>query len=230
MEQAKKAYEEGEMAEALEILEKLAEAGDPEAQLLTARIYQLDRGGVPRDDQKAASWFERAALQGVAAAQLRLAELMETGTGLPIDARMALVWALRAEQLDMPGAPEASDRISAGLTEQERLSAQAEALIGRRGMNGPARSAAIGEATRNGAAPARASARRAAATSPSDDAGEEMSYETRRRKAAAGAAVLCIVGTVLVVIPTSDLSYAFAGLGWLRLAGRPYALRLAIRP
>ena len=46
-----------------------------------------------------------------------------------------------------------------------------------------------------------------------------MDNDIRRRNAAAITAVLCIIGTVLVVIPSQNIAYALAGLACFGLAG-----------
>lgn len=118
--EAEKALRAGDMARALRILEPRAESGDVSAQTMVARIYEMDRGGVPKDEVKAAEWNERAAQQGATDAQLRLAEQLNEGAGVPRDALQAYVWAARAAEGGMPGAEQRRRALGERLSQAQR--------------------------------------------------------------------------------------------------------------
>ena len=72
-------------------LRRLAEAGDPEADLLMAMEY-LDRHGAAASDQSAFEWLSRAAARNQPLAQYDLGLMYENGRGVKADAAQALHW------------------------------------------------------------------------------------------------------------------------------------------
>ena len=62
---AKRAYDDNEYATAVKLLIPMAKAGDPKAQVLLGRIYDMPDGrpGVKKDRTKAQFWFEKAVKQ-----------------------------------------------------------------------------------------------------------------------------------------------------------------------
>ena len=76
---------------------RLAEGGDPQAQLQLAGFYRTGRG-VPRDDQAAIRWYRAAAEKGLAEAQFELGKIYDTGTGGPRDPFEAVRWYRLAAQ------------------------------------------------------------------------------------------------------------------------------------
>jgi uncharacterized protein len=85
--------------QALRLLEPLARAGNPIAQLRLGELHYHGHG-VREDDAQARLWFERAARQGLAEAQFNLGNLYAYGlisTGPDIDpARLAAQWYFEA--------------------------------------------------------------------------------------------------------------------------------------
>ncbi len=82
------AFQRGLYITALKLAEPRAEAGDSAAQTLVAEIYA--RGlGVPRDQKKAATWYQRAAEQGVPEAQFQYALMLIDGNFVPKDEKQA---------------------------------------------------------------------------------------------------------------------------------------------
>jgi len=77
---------------------RLAERGSEGAQVLLAGMYLRGEGGVARDDRQAADWFEKAALQGNAYAQMKLGDLYETGQGVGKNATIAADWREKAAE------------------------------------------------------------------------------------------------------------------------------------
>lgn len=76
-----KQAEVGDLTAAAE-LEGLARSGDAEAQFLTARLADLqERGNLSVDLQRARSWYESAAMQGHALAQLSIGNMYDYGDG-----------------------------------------------------------------------------------------------------------------------------------------------------
>ena len=70
-------------------LQKSANQGDPFGQYLLGMV-RLERNDYP----KAANWFRRAAVQGLAQAQRQLGELLKQGQGVNADKFEAYVWLL----------------------------------------------------------------------------------------------------------------------------------------
>ena len=62
---AKRAYDDNKYATAVKLLLPIAKAGNPKAQILLGRIYDMPEGreGVKRDRSKAQFWFEKAVRQ-----------------------------------------------------------------------------------------------------------------------------------------------------------------------
>lgn len=81
-----------------------AAKGSVSAQVLLGIVYLDGSSGVAADPQRAAHWFERAALQGSAYAESRLAALYESGQGVPRDLKLAADWWRRAAKRGDMGA------------------------------------------------------------------------------------------------------------------------------
>jgi eukaryotic-like serine/threonine-protein kinase len=90
----RKAYDE-----AFRIAAPLAAGGDRDAQFAIGWFY--DRGfGVERDEEKAASWYRKAAEQGHRSAQLNLATMYEYGSGVAQSDEEAFSWYRKAGDQD----------------------------------------------------------------------------------------------------------------------------------
>lgn len=85
-------------------IEEQAFAGVPEAQHDLAAIYTAGHGGVERDYQRAAYWFEQAAGNGVANAAYNLGVLNHQGLGIDQNLDTAIGWYTRAAELGHPEA------------------------------------------------------------------------------------------------------------------------------
>ncbi len=85
------AFDRGDFPSALSAARPLAEKGDVQAQKILALLYSSG-WGVPQDYQKAAAWYEKAAVQGWMAAQVNLGSLYATGKAVPQDDSKALFW------------------------------------------------------------------------------------------------------------------------------------------
>lgn len=83
-------------AEEKPVIERLAERGNDGAQVILAGMYQRGEGGLPQDEQAAARWFEKAAVQGNAYAQMQLGDLYDQGRGVPQSAVTAADWREKA--------------------------------------------------------------------------------------------------------------------------------------
>jgi TPR repeat protein len=90
--------------EALRLIQQAADAGSPEGAHRLGLIYALGLAGVPRDDAKAASLFERAAAAGHTRAQINLGILYLAGRGVPRDVVLARSWLEKAALSDDPQA------------------------------------------------------------------------------------------------------------------------------
>jgi len=87
----------------LAYLQRLAEAGNPEAQLQLAIVYAKG-DGVPQDYATAVKWFRAAADQGLPRAQYDMGVVYERGRGVTADAEQAVSWYLKAAQGKYPPA------------------------------------------------------------------------------------------------------------------------------
>lgn len=92
---AQRAYAAGRWTEARLLWTAQAEAGDPDAQLALASLYDLGQG-VARDPATAYQWYERAAKAGLAAAEFNVAVMRDSGDGVARDAAKAALWYARA--------------------------------------------------------------------------------------------------------------------------------------
>jgi|GEM_PF-3506429 len=81
-----------------------AKRGDAEGQFRLGRMYEQGRGGLLKDEKRAAEWYRKAAEQGNARGQIALGRLYEAGLGVARDAKAALAWYRKAaEQGDAEG-------------------------------------------------------------------------------------------------------------------------------
>ena len=84
-------------SKALRLFLRGANAGDAQCQLTAARWY--DKGGVVQADlETAAYWFEKAAEQGLTAAEVEIGSRYLDGTGVTPDVNKAIYWWEKAAQ------------------------------------------------------------------------------------------------------------------------------------
>lgn len=96
MQQAQQDFKTGNHDAAIKELTTLGNAGSMSAQLMLGALY--NKGGViPRDDQAAALWFQKAAQQGNPEAQYQLGSLYEDSQ-LPQNYTQAKYWYEKAAQ------------------------------------------------------------------------------------------------------------------------------------
>ena len=124
--EAQRAIDAQRYADAVVILKPLAEAGNPQAELRLGDAY-AEGHGIDRDPMLAATWYEKAALQGMTAAQLKLGAMYENGTGVTRNNNLAYVWYGIAASLGSNAGKTERDRVGAMLQPAER--AQADSLI-----------------------------------------------------------------------------------------------------
>jgi TPR repeat protein len=101
--QALRAQREGDATHTRELLEELAESGDPRAAHLLGSLCSQGEGG-PEDPAAAAIWYRRAADVGHAPAAFNLAALYALGRGVSQDYATAMRWYRRAADLGMAAA------------------------------------------------------------------------------------------------------------------------------
>ena len=82
---------------------EMAKAGDAKAQHDLGMLYLTGRY-VAKDPQEAATWFERAAVQGLVNAQFNLGVLYQTGEGVPQNPQLAVFWFQSAAEQGDPRA------------------------------------------------------------------------------------------------------------------------------
>jgi hypothetical protein len=85
------AYDRGDYATALRILQPLADQGVPYAQYQLGAMYE-DGNGVAQSDAESARLYRLAAETGLPVAQANLAVCYEQGRGVPRDLTQALLW------------------------------------------------------------------------------------------------------------------------------------------
>jgi TPR repeat protein len=78
-------------AEQAKMIQKAAEAGDPQAQFRLALMHDAGKG-VKQDSAKAARWLQKAAEQGHVEAQYNLATMYDIGHGVAQDYTEAAKW------------------------------------------------------------------------------------------------------------------------------------------
>ena len=90
-------------AQSITELKSKAEDGDVQAQLALAKAYDLGEG-VPKDEEKAVLWWEKAAEHGNVSAQVSLGGVYSLGAGVPKNYAAAVRWWKKAaEQGDVNG-------------------------------------------------------------------------------------------------------------------------------
>ena len=83
-EKAMEAFNTGDYPVAMEKFMSLAESGDRRSQYMLGLMYERELG-VDRDYSEAARWYLKASEQGLASAQIRLAQLYISGKGVQKD-------------------------------------------------------------------------------------------------------------------------------------------------
>jgi TPR repeat protein len=84
-------YDRADYGTALQVWMEPANGGDPKAQTYVGEIYEKQG-----DFASAAQWYQKAAAQGYAPAQIDLGSLYEQGKGVPKDPQQALSWYRKA--------------------------------------------------------------------------------------------------------------------------------------
>src|SRR5580692_4022939 len=84
-------------AQSITELKSRAEDGDVQAQLALAKAYDLGEG-VPKDEEKAVQWWEKAAEHGNASAQVSLGGVYSLGAGVPKNYAAAVRWWKKAAE------------------------------------------------------------------------------------------------------------------------------------
>jgi serine/threonine protein kinase len=125
---AEEALSRRDYGEAVSLLEPLASAGNPTAQLRMGEL-RLSGRGIAQSDGAALDWYRKAAEQGQVDAQLKLGEMFANGRGVPRDPFEAYVWYSIAAHGGAPGASDRAREVSAGLQPAERR--QADRVVDR---------------------------------------------------------------------------------------------------
>lgn len=98
-----KAFNIGQYATTLRLVQPLASEGNPRAQVMLGRCYESGLG-VEQNMETAAQWYALAAEQNDGEAQLLLAYAYQSGIGVPQDGALALQWMRRAADGGLPEA------------------------------------------------------------------------------------------------------------------------------
>lgn len=91
----------GEDAQAFALLDRLAQAGDPQAQQAIGVMYENGQG-VKKNIPQALFWFKQSATNNNPSAQYLLASMLERGAGGPAERMQARKWFARAAQNGHP--------------------------------------------------------------------------------------------------------------------------------
>lgn len=94
-ETARRDYDRGNYAAALQTLQPLADTGDASAQVLLGTMFANGQG-MPKDDAQADAWFWKAAIAGNAEAQLALSAAYADGRGVAQNDDLANYWKWKA--------------------------------------------------------------------------------------------------------------------------------------
>ena len=101
LEDGVQAFDQGNYARSMTLLESPAQAGDPRAQDYLGRLYEDGLGAIDKDAETAVDWYTRSAEQGDALAQYNLAVMYYEGRGVAQDMEASFAWFKRsAEQGD----------------------------------------------------------------------------------------------------------------------------------
>ena len=95
LEDASAAYQRGDYATALQLIQPLAAQGNAAAQTFLGLMHQSGLG-VPKDYDEAVTWYRKAADQGDALGQTNLGLMYEEGRGVPQDYQQAVAWYRKA--------------------------------------------------------------------------------------------------------------------------------------
>jgi TPR repeat protein len=96
--------ERGQNSEGLKALQHAADAGSSEANHRLGLVFAEGQAGVVRDDQRAATYFRKAADAGHRRAQINLGIFYQRGQGVPRDLVQARAWLEKAAATDDPNA------------------------------------------------------------------------------------------------------------------------------
>ena len=98
LQDGKAAYDAGQYGEARQLWLLEARAGDPQAALDVALLYDLGEG-VPPSAATAFYWYRRAAEGGLGTAALDVGVMYDSGRGIPLNRAKAAIWYARAAAL-----------------------------------------------------------------------------------------------------------------------------------
>jgi TPR repeat protein len=97
LDEATAAYNRGDYAAAVRLLEQLANDGNRSAQYNLGMMY-IQGKGVPQNLAEGAEWYRRAAVQGDVEAERNLGSMYQHGIGVPEDNAEAAKWYLNAAE------------------------------------------------------------------------------------------------------------------------------------
>ncbi len=112
------AFERRDFDTAFQLLQPLAEQGDPDAQFKVGFMYLHGRG-VDRDFEEAMRWLGLAADHGHAEAQFNIALSYDVGRGVAKDIILAHMWASMAATQGYRAAAELRDDTAARMSQDE---------------------------------------------------------------------------------------------------------------
>jgi TPR repeat protein len=118
------AYDAGDIEAAAKEWRRLAEEGDPSAQVALADLYMAGQG-VPRDRTQARALYRKAAMAGSRVAQLNLGDIHRRGLGVRPDLVRAYAWFLLAADQGSGWAADQLRQLRPRLSDQDLMDARA---------------------------------------------------------------------------------------------------------
>jgi uncharacterized protein len=112
---------------AISLWEQAARKGDGSAEFMLGLAYEAGGEGTVQDLPLAASWYRKAADQGLSAAQNSLGKLYMNGNGVPRDLMQAHMWFNLAATRGDPQAARNRETVAGQMTAQQVEDAQKQA-------------------------------------------------------------------------------------------------------
>ena len=129
------AYDAGAYGVAFTEWRRLAEAGNIDAQVSLAGLYEAGLG-VAQNNRAAARWYERAARRGNMIARLNIGDFFSRGIGVPRDRARAWYWLSLAAEGGNDWAQRRREAIAGSMSPDEMVRAKALLKAARRPKRG----------------------------------------------------------------------------------------------
>ena len=118
------AYDAGAYGVAFTEWRGLAEAGNVDAQVAVAGLYEAGLG-IAQNNRAAAHWYERAAQRGNVVARLNIGDFYSRGIGVPRDRARAWYWLSLAAEGGSDWARRRRETVAAAMSPEDMVRAKA---------------------------------------------------------------------------------------------------------